>query len=421
MTDMIEGILQHQRQAERLFCAAVMVNPDNARHDCGWLDPADFLDSRYSRYWRDVRNGNDQFASAIEGSIFDELVDAGHEFVSSFAYTGFAQAIADDVYLVRAAEQITKLAGAINNRNKADVMAAVDNLAKQKPTSGDEVPSAVDVSLRLAEMVEQERRAIKTHIVPLDLAIGGFERQTLNIIAARPSMGKTALALQIARNAAQSGNKVLFCSIEMSAETLWARATCGALEIAWRDVLDKNLSKLPGGNLDAFRSESVNLAAKYGENLLIDDSSRITLDNIWQRVAKHAPDMLIVDHQGLVTHGETNPVKRAGMVAWGLKQISKEFEIPVIMLQQLNRGVETRENKRPMMSDLRESGELEEIADTVIFIYREDYYKPPEEQPKLSETELIIAKHRNGSRNQALKVIYHLPRQWFYRLGESTG
>ena len=418
MTDMIDGILQHQRKSERLFCASAMIRPENVRHDCGWLDPADFLDERYARYWRDIRDGKDQYAAAIEANIFNDLVDAGQEFESSYAYTGFAQAIADDVYLVRAAEKISKMATAINGRAKTDVMLLADELVKQRPGTGDEVPNAVDVALSLAEMVEQERRAIKSHIIPLDMAIGGFERQTLNIIAARPSMGKSSLAFQIARNAAQNGSKVLFCSIEMSAETLWARATCGSMEISWRDVLDKNLSKLPGGNLDAFRSESVNLAAKYGDNLLIDDSSRITLDNIWQRVAKHAPDMLVVDHQGLVTHGETNPVKRAGMVAWGLKQISKEFEIPVVMLQQLNRGVETRDNKRPMMSDLRESGELEEIADTVIFIYREDYYKPPEEQAKLSETELIIAKHRNGARNHALKVIYHLPRQWFYRMGE---
>ncbi|KKT67911.1 MAG: Replicative DNA helicase [Candidatus Uhrbacteria bacterium GW2011_GWF2_44_350] len=413
-----DTLLQHKRQAERLFCACVLVIPDNIRHDCGWLDPKSFTDERYSKFWKAVMGGQDQYTAAIDNQIYNDLIDAGLEIVSSFAYPGFAQTIADDNFYLRLAEQAPKLAKTVIDRDKGKAKAIIDNLAKDAPDTGDNIVSTLDVAIKLGEAVEAERRAIKTHIVPLDHALGGFERETLTILAARPSMGKTALAFQFARSAASNGHKVLYCSIEMSAITLWARATCGALEISWRDVLDKNYSKLPGGNLDQFRAEAVNLAAIYNDTLLIDDSGRLTLDMIWQRVARYEPDFLVVDHQGLVSHGEVNPVKRAGMVAWGLKQMGKEFEIPVLMLQQLNRGVETRDNKRPVMSDLRESGELEEIADTVIFIYRDDYYTMPENPPKVSDTELIIAKHRSGTRNQGVRVDYHLPRQWFYRKGD---
>ena len=417
MTDMTESILQEQHQAERMFCVSVFGNPDNARHDCGWLSPALFRDARYAQYWQAVLNGKDQYEAAIEAKIYTEMVNAVPD-VSSFAYKGFAEKIIKDTQRTNYSMTLPQVVKAVIDGRMDEAASMLENLVKDKPDMGDTVPSVFDVAFELSELVEQERRSIKTYIKPLDEAIGGFERQTLTILAARPSMGKTALAFQFARSAAKAGHSVLYFSIEMSATSLWARAVCGALEINWRDVLEKNLSKLPGGSLDSFRAECVNLAGQYGEDFRVDDSGRVTLDNIWQRVAKYTPDLLIIDHQGLVAHSESNPVKRAGMVAWGLKQIGKEFNIPVLMLQQLNRGVESRDNKRPVMSDLRESGELEEIADTVLFIYRDDYYLPPEEQPKISDTEIVVAKHRNGARNQGLRVRYHLPRQWFYRNGD---
>lgn len=391
-----------------------------ARHDCGWLDPKLFLDQGYRSFWTDVLEGKDVSAAAINARIYGELVDATLE-TYAMSYAGLAQVIADDSYLIDTSTKLSKIARAIDDRKRIDVSTMIEELAKEKPNSGSEIPGIVDVALRLADLVEQDRRTIKTHLVPLDKVLGGFERQTLNILAARPSMGKTSAALQFARNAALDGNKVLYMSIEMSTYDLWARATCGVLQIDWSDVLQKNYNKLPGGNLDAFRSEAVNLAARYGDNLLIDDNSRVTIDNIWQKVAQHKPDFLVVDHQDLVTHPESNPVKRAGAVSWALKQIGKEFDIPVLMLQQLNRGTEehSRDNRRPNMSDLRGSGELEQNADTILFIYREDYYKRPDEVGRTSETEFIVAKNRMGIRNQAIKVIYHLPRQWFYRLGEA--
>ena len=415
-----DSIAVHQGKAEKLFCASVLMSPDMARHDCGWLDPKLFLHPEYRAFWEDVRTGKDATEAAINASIYGDLVFSSPD-TFTHSYAGLAHIIADDRYLIDTSAKLTRIAQAIEARQRADVTAMIEDLAKDKPDGDSDIPSVVDVALNLAELVEHDRRAIKTHLIPLDKVLGGFERQTLNILAARPSMGKTSAAFQFARNAALDGNKVLYLSIEMSTYNLWARATCGVLQIEWADVLQKNYDKLPGGNLDAFRSEAVNLAARYGDNLLIDDNSRITIDGIWQRVAQYKPDFLIVDHQDLIEHKEPNPVRRAGAVSWALKQIGKEFDIPVLMLQQLNRGTEehSRDNRRPTMSDLRGSGELEQNADTILFIYREDYYKRPDEIGRTSETEFIVAKNRMGIRNQAIKVIYHLPRQWFYRLGDT--
>lgn len=416
MTTLSETIIEETRDAERLFCGCVFTNPDNARHDCGWLSPDEFKDLRYGKFWRGILDGKDVYVSASDAGIYGELVDASLEVVSSYAYTGFANEISTGRYFLNVSEGMSRLAKAVTNRDKQAAMETINNLAAAMPAGGAELPDIVDVALDFSAMIANERRVVKTGMSGFDRATGGLERQTLTIVAARPSMGKTALALQMARNAAAAGQKALFFSLEMSREGLWARAACGVAEVDYRDVLSKSLTD---AQMTRLHQVSTDLASTLSPNLIIDDGSRITLEDIWQRVARYQPDIVFVDHQKLVTHDEPNPVSRAGKVAWGLKQVAKEYNCPVVMLQQLNRGVESRDNKRPEMSDLRESGELEEIADNIIFIYRDDYYDKALDAPKpISETELIISKFRAGTRNGAVMLKYHLKRQWFYSKGE---
>jgi len=415
MTTLSETLIAETREAERLFCGCVFVNPDNAKHDCGWLSPSDFKDERYGKFWGGVVSGADVYVAAMDAGIYSELVEASGEVISSFAYTGFASEISNGRYFLNVSEGMNKLAQAVTKRDKTAAMETITSLAAAMPAGGADLPDIVDVALEFSALIESERRAVKTGIAGLDRATGGFERQTMTIIAARPSMGKTSLAFQMARNAAAAGRKALYFSIEMSRATLWARAVCGSMEIDWRDVLNKNVS---AEKMQELHNRSTDLAASYSPNLIIDDASRLTLEDIWQRVARYQPDIVYVDHQGLVTHDEENPVKRAGKVAWGLKQICKEYNLPMVMLQQLNRGVEERDNKRPEMRDLRESGELEEIADNVIFIYRADYYDKTKVPPLVSDTELIISKFRAGARGTAVELKYHTKRQWFYSRGE---
>lgn len=414
-TDLSEAIISETREAERLFCGCVFRNPDNARHDCGWLTASDFNEPRYGQFWQGVLDGKDVFVSATDAGVYNDLFDASTEVVSSFAYTGFANEISKGRYFLNVSEGMSRLARAVTNRDKEAAMTTITNLAAAMPTGGAELPDIVDVALEFSALIESERRTVKTGVAGLDRATGGLERQTMTIIAARPSMGKTALAFQMARNAAAAGKKTLYFSIEMARDTLWARAVCGLAEVDWRDVLNKDVSP---EKLARLHSLSTDLAASYSPNLIIDDASRLTLEDIWQRVARYQPDIVFVDHQGLVTHDEENPVKRAGKVAWGLKQICKEYNLPMVMLQQLNRDVEKRDNKRPEMRDLRESGELEEIADNVIFIYRGDYYDESQAPKLISDTELIISKFRAGARNSAVQLRYHTKRQWFYSRGE---
>lgn len=415
MTTLSETIIAETREAERLFCGCVFVNPDNARHDCGWLSPADFKDSRYGKFWRGILDGADVYVAAMDAGVYSELVDASTEVISSFAYTGYANEISEGRYFLNVSEGMSKLARAVTKRDKAEAMETISNLATAMPAGGLDLPDIVDVALEFSALIEREQRVVKSGVAGLDRATAGFERQTMTIIAARPSMGKTSLAFQMARNAAAAGSKVMFFSLEMSKEALWARAVCGMVEVDYRDVLNKSLSP---EKMNLLHKTSTDLASTYSPNLIIEDASKITLEDIWRRVARYQPDIVFVDHQKLITHPETNLVSRAGMVAWGLKQVCKEHNLAMVMLQQLNRGVEQRENKRPDMSDLRESGELEEIADNIIFIYRDDYYDKTKIPPLVSDTELIIAKFRAGARGTAVELKYHTKRQWFYSRGE---
>lgn len=410
-----ETLALHKRQAERLFCGCALVNPENARHDCGWLTPENFEADPYRAFWRAIQAGVDPFQAAMEQGIYNELIDASTEVVSSFAANGLAQTIADDAYFLMAAKLITQIASVIHARDKIKALQLIEELAKERPVAGDEIPTALDIAMNLDSILQDDSRAVKTMITPLDSGLGGLENQTLTILAARPSMGKTSLAFQIARSAASQKIKTIYFSLEMSAAALWARASCGSFQMDWRDVLNRQFNQ---AEMDYIRSSSVNLAAQYGDYLLIDDSTRLTIEAIWSKVAKYNPGLFIVDHQGIISHPESNPVKRAGLVTWGIKQIAKEFNCPALVLQQLNRGVEMRERKRPVMSDLRESGELEEIADNVLFLFRDDYYREADKQALVSRTEIIIAKHRMGSRNSAVFVDFHKKRQWFYRIGD---
>jgi replicative DNA helicase len=269
-------------------------------------------------------------------------------------------------------------------------------------------------------------RVEKTHISNFDYATGGLEKQTLSIIGARPSMGKTSLGSQIAQENAKHGRKVIYFSLEMSKMSLWARMACGKLvpPVPWRDVLAKRVSP---ETIERIKEKSRELALEYGEYLLIDDKANMTSEDIYRKVSNIGPDLIVVDHLDLVgrsNRGREQEVTRLGNISRYGKIIAKEFDIPTIYLMQLNRQTEAvgRANKRPSMGDIRGSGEIEQDADNVFFLYRKDYYEESTTAPPLvSETEIIVAKFRNGIRNIQIKEMYHLDEQWFYPQKKAQG
>ena len=264
---------------------------------------------------------------------------------------------------------------------------------------------------------------ISTGFKKLDDNLSGFHNSDLIVIAARPSMGKTAFAINLAiealkhfqtRTDSDNSTKpsIGLISLEMSSEQLSTRMLSMMSKI--------NSSALRTGKLNEeqynrLREKSVELS---NMNLFIDDTAALTIGAIRARARrmkrKHNLALLIVDYLQLIRGSNTrsdNRVLEIAEITQGLKAIAKELEIPVIALSQLSRAVEQREDKRPMLSDLRESGAIEQDADIVMFLYREDYYllrsepkagsdKHAEWQRKISMVhnivDIIIAKHRNG-------------------------
>ncbi len=243
---------------------------------------------------------------------------------------------------------------------------------------------------------------IATGNASLDRATGGWQNSDLVIIAARPAMGKTALMLQIASSAAINQLPTLIFSLEMSGIQLTRRLMASQSEI--------HLSKI--SNRDLSEEDRIQLANTigplYGATLSIDDSPALTINKLRAKCIrekeKKGIKLIVIDYLQLMLGDAKkggNREQEIGQISRGLKAIAKELDVPVIALSQLSRAVETRAggHKRPMLSDLRESGSIEQDADMVCFLYRPEYYGLTEDDEGRSTEgicEVIIAKFRNG-------------------------
>jgi len=248
---------------------------------------------------------------------------------------------------------------------------------------------------------DKEITGISTGFYDFDKLTSGLHENELIILAARPAMGKTAFGVNIAVNAAINSKKnVALFNLEMSAEQLAMRM------IAAQGGIEQN--KLKTGRLEHNDWKKVNEAMSElsNINLFIEDASGMTVSEIrakCRRLAAQDPGLglVVIDYLQLIDGGSKyagNRQQEVSEISRSLKTMAMELKVPVIALAQLSRSVELRENKRPIMSDLRESGSIEQDADIVMFLYRDDYYnKSAQEQTNVSVTELIVGKHRNGS------------------------
>jgi len=244
----------------------------------------------------------------------------------------------------------------------------------------------------------QEKRGtivgVPTGYVDLDRLTGGLQRSDLIILAARPSVGKTALALGMAYGAAiQHKRTVGLFSLEMSADQLVQRL------LATETGIDSHRLRL--GQIDDAEWDRISRAfGKLSEaNVFIDDSAALSVMDVRTKSrrlqAEHGVDLIVIDYLQLMSSKRTdNRVQEISEISRGLKQLARELNVPVVALSQLSRAVETRSDHRPMLSDLRESGSIEQDADVVMLIYREEIYDPNTEKKGIAEVH--IAKHRNG-------------------------
>ena len=249
----------------------------------------------------------------------------------------------------------------------------------------------------------QTIRGFSTGFKELDELTSGLQRSDLIIVAGRPGTGKTSLALSLARHAAVRDKAAVgIFSLEMTKEQLLERLLCGEAKVS--------LHRLRGGFVPPPKWRDIaNAASKFQKStIVIDDTPGVSVLEIRAKARRmatqHGLDMVIVDYLQLVDAGIRTDVREQEIayISRSLKKLARELNVPVVAVSQLSRAVERRESKRPVLSDLRESGALEQDADVVMFIYREDYYAQPAEAAESSgqgagaEAEIIVSKQRHG-------------------------
>lgn len=237
---------------------------------------------------------------------------------------------------------------------------------------------------------------IPTGFKELDRMTAGFQRNDLIIVAARPSVGKTAFALNIAQNVAtKTDENVAIFSLEMGAQQLVMRMLCAEGNINAQNLRTGSLTPEDWGKL------TMAMGSLSNAGIYIDDTPGVKINEIQSKCRRLKQEsglgMILIDYlqliQGSGRSGE-NRQQEVSEISRSLKQLARELQVPVIALSQLSRGVEQRQDKRPMMSDIRESGSIEQDADIVAFLYRDDYYDKESENKNIIE--IIIAKQRNG-------------------------
>ena len=280
------------------------------------------------------------------------------------------------------------------DRAQALMQSVADGSATDRPTP----QSLAEVMKRHIRRIDERHtgavQAIPTGFAEIDRQLnGGLRAGQFALIAARPSMGKTSLALQIADNVARSGRVSLFCSQEMPEADIADRLIAIQKRV--------NLGRLVGAQLEDedWSRITVVMQESLESTLYIDEQPALTLTDVATKARyvkrRKGLDLIVVDYIQLMTGSGDNRNAELERISRGLKQLAKEMAVPVIALAQLSRACESRPNKRPMMSDLRDSGSLEQDADIVAFVYRDEQYSP--DSPDKGTAEILIRKNRQGA------------------------
>jgi len=269
---------------------------------------------------------------------------------------------------------------------------------------------------KIYSKVDVTEEVAHTGLTDLDVFLGSLQPSDLIILAARPSMGKTSLALNIGRNIALDQQlPVIIFSLEMSKEQLALRLLCTESNISSHRLRTGNLHQ------NAWEQISTAIDRLSMAPIYIDDSSSVSTAEIRAKVRRLTAELkglglIVIDYLQLMEgQGETRTLELS-KITRSLKGIAREMNVPIIALSQLSRSVESRQSKRPMLSDLRESGSIEQDADIVMFIYRDEYYNPDSKDKNIAE--IIISKYRNGPTGTC-KVYFDNNTTYFGNLQES--
>ena len=419
---LIKRILPHSLEAEQSVIGSMIMSKDAIVEASEMITGADFYQQQYGIVFEAMVELHDEGKAVDLVTLQDRLREkelppeiSSMEFVRDLLATVptsanvkyYAQIVADKSVM----RKMIKLNEEIENMcyaGKEPLESIMEQTEKsmfqllQRRTPGEYVPIK-QVVLNALDKIEKASKSkgtvtgIPTGFIDLDYKLSGFQPSDFILIAARPSMGKTAFVLNIAQYMAFKKNKaVAIFSLEMSKEQLVNRLFSLESQVDAQSLRTGNMK-------DSDWEKLIEGAGVIGQSkLIIDDTPGISISELRSKCRKykleHGLDIIIIDYLQLMTGsvGKSSESRQQEVsdISRQLKGLARELNVPVVSLSQLSRAVESRPDKRPMLSDLRESGAIEQDADVVMFIYRDEYYNKDSEFKK--QAEIIIAKQRNG-------------------------
>lgn len=421
----------HDIEAEQAVLGAVFLDADAIIDAMEVIAPEDFYRRSHQIIFQAMIQLNDRSESIdlitlkaeIEKS--NSLEDVGgltyltelSQASPSAASIAYYAKIVDDKATLRNLIQTASRIVTKGFEQDEDVQSIIDQAEKSilevsEKRNSNGFQSIAEVLNRTIETIDQlaqnneEITGLPTGYAALDKMTAGLQKEELIILAARPAVGKTAFALNIAQNVGtKTDRSVAIFSLEMGAESLVNRMLCAEGSIEASHLRTGQLSE------EEWRNLIVAMGSLSNANIYIDDTPGIKISEIRARCRKLAQEkgnlgLILIDYLQLIEGtGRENRQQEVSEISRQLKKLAKELKVPVIALSQLSRGVEQRQDKRPVLSDIRESGSIEQDADIVAFLYRDDYYRSegddddePEEQQNNNVIEVIIEKNRSGAR-----------------------
>lgn len=440
-----KGIVPPQNtEAEAGLLGSILLDSDSLVNVADLITADDFYDERHRAIYESISSlydrrkpidlltltdqlkTKDQIDLAGGSAYLTELTNAVPTAAHAKHYAEIVRGKALRRRLIKAGQQI----GELGFKEEEDVQHALEGAetalfnVSQKHVKQDlvSVESILSESFDRLDELHKDKgkvRGLSTGFKDMDNVLAGLQKSDLIILAARPAMGKSTIAMNMAHHiASKQDATVLVFSLEMSKEQLVdrllaAEAGVDAWNIRTGNLSDSDFEKL--GNAMGSLSEA---------KIFIDDTPGISVSEMRTKARreqhKHPLGLIIVDYlqlmQGTSSKGSDNRVQEISEISRGLKAIARELNVPVIALSQLSRSVENRHPQIPQLADLRESGSIEQDADVVLFVYREDYYNPETERQNM--TDIFIKKHRNGPTG-SVELYFHPERLQFVSVDKS--
>lgn len=420
--NILDRTAPHNIEAEKSVIGSMLMDKDAIEAALGMLTRDDFYSRQYATMFEAIRKLYNEDSVVDLVTVQEQLAKDGapHEMQTvdflkdifefnavSVNVRSYAEIVRDKAVqrrLIKECGEISQMCYDDNERTEdilADTEKRIFDLLKVGTSS--DLTGIDDISINVFNMIQEASRSkdhitgVATGFTDLDNMTTGFHPSDFILIAARPSMGKTAFVLNILEYVAIKKNRpCMIFSLEMSKEQLVNRLFAMDSGI---DAQNLRTGKLADEDWDRL----IQTADRVGSsNIIIDDTPGINISELRSKCRKvkleRGLDMVIIDYLQLMSGAGTkhneNRQQEVSDISRSLKALARDIECPVVALSQLSRAVEQRTDKRPMLSDLRESGAIEQDADVVMFLYRDEYYNP--DSPKKGEAEVIIAKQRNG-------------------------